>query len=323
MQFLSLVPPGCSVQQTLGGIAVQETFDEKCLVAGTQANGSGMVLALPTDELLRRLDLSDADAAKVRAGAAVVYGGEGPTAEVASGSYAADPTAQQPVEPDLQVERDETVPAVHLPLTKENSGRLLGANLAFAADSPTVAGLDTRPASWTVRTEDGSPVPDAALERMQQSLGDQGNVQREDGFQREDRLVVGILLGVFALLILVVTLTSTALTLAEQQTDQATLAALGATRGTRRVMAAAQAFMLAAVGCVLGVAVGIVPGIAISKPLTTSGYDPLTFQSVDTPGILVIPWAALLVVGVVVPLLAAALAAAGIRRAPQVTRRAT
>ncbi len=323
VEFLSLVPPGCSVQQTLGGIAVQETFDEKCLVAGTQANGSGMVLVLPTDELLRRLDLSDADAAKVRAGAAVVYGGEGPTAEVASGSYAADPTAQQPVEPDLQVERDETVPAVHLPLTKENSGRLLGANLAFAADSPTVAGLDTRPASWTVRTEDGSPVPDAALERMQQSLGDQGNVQREDGFQREDRLVVGILLGVFALLILVVTLTSTALTLAEQQTDQATLAALGATRGTRRVMAAAQAFMLAAVGCVLGVAVGIVPGIAISKPLTTSGYDPLTFQSVDTPGILVIPWAALLVVGVVVPLLAAALAAAGIRRAPQVTRRAT
>ena len=323
VQFLSLVPQGCSVQQTLGGVAVQETFDEKCLVAGTQSNGSGLVLALPADELLRRLDLSDADAAKVRAGAAVVNGGRGPTAEVASGSYAVDPTAQEPVDPELRIDRDETVPAVHLPLTKESSGRLLGANLAFAADSPAIAGFDTRPASWTVRTEDGSPVPDVALERMQQSLGDQGNVQREDGFQREDRLVVGILLGVFALLILVVTLTSTALTLAEQQTDQATLAALGATRGTRRVMAAAQAFMLAAVGCVLGVAVGIVPGIAISKPLTTSGYDPLTFQSVDTPGILVIPWAALLVVGVVVPLLAAALAAAGIRRAPQVTRRAT
>ncbi len=215
------------------------------------------------------------------------------------------------------------MPAVHLPLTKEDSGRLMGARLAFASDSPVIAGIDTRPTSWSVRTEDGGPVPDAALERIQQALGDEGNIQREDGFQRDDRLVVGILLGVFSLLILVVTLTSTALTLAEQQTDQATLAALGATRGTRRVMAAAQAFVLAAVGCVLGVAVGLVPGIAIAKPLTTNGYDPLTFTSTETPGVLVIPWVALLVVGVLVPVVAAALAAAGIRRAPQVTRRAT
>ncbi|WP_204132319.1 ABC transporter permease [Phycicoccus sonneratiae] len=323
VQFLSLVPDGCSVQQTLGGVAVEGQFVEECLVAGTQANGSGMVLALPADQLLRRLDLSDADAARVRAGAVVVLGGRGSTAEVASGSYRVDPTAEQPVAPDLKVERDETVPALALPRTKENSGRLLGATLAFAADSPAVAGLDTRAGSWTVRMEDGSPVPDAALERIQQALGDEGNIQREDGFQRDDRLVVGILLGVFSLLILVVTLTSTALTLAEQQTDQATLAALGATRGTRRVMAAAQAFVLAAVGCVLGVAVGLVPGIAISKPLTTNGYDPLTFRSVDTPGVLVIPWLALLTVGVLVPVVAAALAAAGIRRAPQVTRRAT
>ncbi|QIM22612.1 FtsX-like permease family protein [Phycicoccus sp. HDW14] len=323
VQFLSLVPAGCSVPQTLGGVAGEGRFEEKCLVAGTQANGSGLVLTLPADQLLRRLDLSDADAARVRAGAVVVMGGRGTTAEVASGSYLVDPTADQPVAPDLQVERDESVPAVALPRTRENSGRLLGATLAFAADSPTIAGLDTRAGSWTVRMEDGSPVPDAALERIQQSLGDEGNIQREDGFQRDDRLVVGILLGVFSLLILVVVLTSTALTLAEQQTDQATLAALGATRGTRRVMAAAQAFVLAAVGCVLGVAVGLVPGIAIAKPLTTNGYDPLTFQSVDTPGVLVIPWLALLTVGVLVPVVAAALAAAGIRRAPQVTRRAT
>lgn len=323
VQFLSLVPDGCSVAQTLGGVALDETFTEACLVAGTQANGSGTVLALPADQLLRRLDLPPEDAARVRAGAAVVVGGTGSTARIASGSYTVDPTAQEPVDPELAVDRDASVPAVHLPLTKEDSGRLMGARLAFASDSPVIAGIDTRPTSWSVRTEDGGPVPDAALERIQQALGDEGNIQREDGFQRDDRLVVGILLGVFSLLILVVTLTSTALTLAEQQTDQATLAALGATRGTRRVMAAAQAFVLAAVGCVLGVAVGLVPGIAIAKPLTTNGYDPLTFTSTETPGVLVIPWVALLVVGVLVPVVAAALAAAGIRRAPQVTRRAT
>ena len=76
-------------------------------------------------------------------------------------------------------------------------------------------------------------------------------------------------------------------------------------------------------GCLLGVAVGLVPGIAISRPLTSQGYDPLTGASTTQGSILVIPWLALLVVGVLVPLVAAAIAAAGIRRAPQVTRRAT
>ncbi|NHA69564.1 ABC transporter permease [Phycicoccus flavus] len=321
VEFLSLVPPGCTAEQTLADLA--GPGDERCLTAGTRSNGSGTVLVLPADRLLRRLDLSAADATRVRAGAAVVLGGTGTSAEIATGSFVTDPTATDGVDPDVRVDRDAAVPAVHLPLTKENSARLLGGNLAFAADSPAVAGLDTRTSGWTVRTEDGSPVPDEAVERMQLALGDDAWVDREDGFQREDRLVVGILLGVFALLILVVTLTSTALTLAEQQTDQATLAALGATRGTRRVMAGAQAFALAAVGCVLGVAVGLVPGIAISRPLTTDGWDPLTMQQSTSPGILVIPWVSLLVVGVVVPLVAAGLAAAGIRRAPQVTRRAT
>ena len=105
----------------------------------------------------------------------------------------------------------------------------------------------------------------------------------------------------FALLILVITLTSTALTLAEQQTDQATLAALGATRGTRRVMAAAQAFLLAAVGCVLGVAVGLVPGIAISRPLTSQGWTRSPGPRRRRATILVIPWLSLLVVGVAGP----------------------
>jgi putative ABC transport system permease protein len=249
--------------------------------------------------------------------------GTGDTVRVASGSYLVDPTAQDPSDTTLDVVSDTVVPAVRVPVTRENSGRMLGATLAFAAGSPTTAGWDTEVSSWTIRDPGGAAVPDRVVERLQQTFGDEVTVQREDGFQREDRVVVAILLGVFALLILVVTLTSTALTLAEQQTDQATLAALGATRGTRRVMAAAQAFLLAIVGCVLGVAVGLVPGVAIARPLTSVGWDPLTLESVDGQSILVIPWGPLLAVGLLVPVLAAGLAAAGIRRAPQVTRRST
>ncbi|MGG5257832.1 FtsX-like permease family protein [Phycicoccus avicenniae] len=324
--FLSLVPEGCTPEQTLGWGMFQESPQERCTVAGTESTGTGEVPVLPADEIVRRLGLDPAAAAKVRAGAAVVRGLPVDTVRVVRGTYATDPTATdstQAPDPDVRLVQDVEVPVVRVPPTGEGFAGVLGATVVFAADTTTSQGWPTINRTFTVRDPSGAAVSDTAVEQLQQRLGDEVGVQREDGFQREDRVVVAILLAVFGVLILVVTLTSTALTLAEQQTDQATLAALGATRGTRRVMAAGQAFVLTAVGCVLGVAVGLVPGIAIARPLTSQGYDPLTGGSVEGTGLLVVPWLSLLVVGLLVPVVAAGLAAAGIRRAPQVTRRAT
>ncbi len=199
---------------------------------------------------------------------------------------------------------------------------MLNASLVLAAETATTKGWLTRPASLTLRDPSGGPITEAVGEKLQQAVGDELQVTVERGFARDDFVVVAVLIGIFALLILVITLTSTALTLAEQQSDQATLAALGATRGTRRLMAAAAAFLLAAVGCVLGVAVGLVPGIAIARPLTSNTYTS-TGLPADASTILVIPWLSLLVVGLLVPLVAGAIAWAGIRKAPQVTRRTT
>ena len=327
--FVNVLVPGCTPEQSLGYYVMQADGEdaaravERCGKLGTNGMGDSTVLVLPADELVRRLDLDDAQATAVRSGAAVARGLSGPTVTMVRGSFAQDPTAQEPVDTDVKVDQQVTVPLLVVPNTKDGAGAMLGASLAFAADTATTRDWPTAARSLTIRTEDGGAITDEQAEKLQQRAGDDAYVQVERGFQRDDRLVVGILLGVFALLILVVTLTSTALTLAEQQTDQATLAALGATRGTRRLMAAGQAFLLAAVGCVLGVAVGLVPGIAISKPLTSDSWDPLTGQQIATDGVLVIPWLYLLVLGILVPLLAAGLAAAGIRRAPQVTRRAT
>ncbi|QKE83432.1 ABC transporter permease [Arthrobacter sp. NEB 688] len=324
-RFVSVVPAGCEVADTLGWLS-SSAKGLQCSVAGSLANGSGVVLALPADELVRRTGLSGAAAERVRQGAVVLLGdrdGTGDTVRVVQGTYRVDPQAEVIEAPRVRVTSDAQVPAVRLPLTRDSAGRVLGASMVVAAGTPLTQGWDTTTPSWTVREADGRAVPDATVDALSERLGDEVGVQREDGFQREDRVVVAVLLGVFALLILVVVLTSTALTLAEQQTDQATLAALGATRGTRRVMAAAEAFVLAAVGCVLGVAVGLVPGIAIARPLTASGWDPLTQASRDGQSVLVIPWADLATVGLLVPVVAALLAAAGIRRAPQVTRRST
>ena len=143
----------------------------------------------------------------------------------------------------------------------------------------------------------------------------------ERGFQNDSWLILLILFSVAGLLVLIASLISTALSLAESQSDMATLAAVGATRHTRRGIAAGQALVVAAFWCLLGVAVGMVPGIAITWPLTTRGFDPVTSQQITQAPIIVIPWVHLGVVSVAVPLLAGALAWVAVRRHPQMTRR--
>ena len=331
--FVNVIPRGCTAERTVQDLQWQPGSDAEaaqgppCMVAGTNATGTGQVMVLPAAEVVRRLGLDSTQAAAVREGAAVVRGLP-PTAvtdgtvTLARGTYVIDPQATEATDPGVKVEQRVDVPVITLPPVADTDARMLGSSLVLASDTPVTTGWPLRAHSTTLRDASGAAVTDDVAERLQEVLGDEVGITVEKGFARDDAIIVAVLLGVFALLILVITLTSTALTLAEQQTDQATLAALGATRGTRRLMAAAAAFLLAAVGCVLGVAVGLVPGIAIARPLTSNGWSPSGIP-IEGPTILVIPWLSLLVVGVLVPLVAGAIAWAGIRKAPQVTRRTT
>jgi putative ABC transport system permease protein len=152
-------------------------------------------------------------------------------------------------------------------------------------------------------------------------LGGENTMQVERGFQNDAWLILLILFSVAGSLVLIASLISTALSLAESQNDMATLAAVGATRHTRRGVAASQALVVAACGCLLGLLVGLVPGIAITWPLTTQGWDPATGQQFAQSPIIVIPWLHLAAVCVGVPLLAAGLAWMAVRRQPRMTRR--
>jgi len=152
-------------------------------------------------------------------------------------------------------------------------------------------------------------------------LGDGYFTYVERGFQNPFWRILLIAFSVTGLLVLLASLISTALSLAESQNDMATLAAVGATRHTRRGIAASQALVVASCGCLLGVAVGMIPGIAITWPLTTQGWDSGTGQPVTQSPIIVIPWLPLAALCVAVPLLAAALAWLAVRRHPQLTRR--
>lgn len=139
----------------------------------------------------------------------------------------------------------------------------------------------------------------------------------ERGYQSGISWITMILFGIAVALVLVGSLISTALTQVEARAASTTLAAMGATRGLRRRAAAAQAIMIALLGAVLGVVLGVAPGLGLAASLTTD-----VSSSVSTP-VFVVPYAELGLVIIGVPLLAAGLAAAMVRREPILTRRPT
>jgi len=176
-------------------------------------------------------------------------------------------------------------------------------------------GWPVRVQQLTLTSPTGTITPE--VERaVADRLGDGYRTYVERGYQDPSWLILLIAFSVTGLLVLIASLISTALSLAESQNDMATLAAVGATRHTRRGIAASQALVVAAAGSLLGVAVGLVPGIASTWPLTVRYTSPQ-----HTGPTIEIPWLPLLGIVVVVPLLAGALAWLAVRRHPQMTRR--
>ncbi len=305
--FVNVVPPRLHPRAHRAGQAVAAHLGRRgrpgppCMVAGTQASGNGQVMVLPAAEVVRRLGLDRDQAVAVREGAAVVRGLP-PTAvtagrvTLARGTYVIDPRATEATDPGVKVTQQVEVPVIALPAAADTDARMLGSTLVLAADTPVTRGWPVRAQSITVRDPSGGAVSNVVAERLQEVFGDEVDVTVERGFTRDDAIIVAVLLGVFALLILVITLTSTALTLAEQQTDQATLAALGATRGTRRLMAASAASSSRRSAACSASRSGSCPA-SRSRGRSRAPAGPPRRRPRREDTILVIPWLSLLVVG--------------------------
>lgn len=333
---VNVVPPGCTPERTVTDpdwTPSGEYSRPPCQVMGTEGMGTVSAMAFTTtNEITRRLvALGREDEASVIEGAGVVVGhAPGTPSLVADGKVTVmsavrtiDPRDQEsanPIEPPLRDVRTVTLPAIEIELDREALGAMLGQAMLVPEEVAKAHGWPTIVDQLTVHDPAG-PISQELIERLAATTGDEVWIETERGFQSPLKWIIAILIGIFVLLLLVITLTSTALTLAEQENDQATLAALGSGRGTRRVMAAAQAFTLCLIGAVLGVAVGVVPGIALAYPLTAQSWNPVTGQ-VDGDPILVFPWLILLGFAIAVPAISAGLAAAGIRKAPDATHRA-
>ncbi|MFC7490843.1 MULTISPECIES: FtsX-like permease family protein [unclassified Knoellia] len=332
---VNVVPPGCTPRQTVHdpSPSLDESGRPPCQAIGTHGMGnSGSQMNFTTaDELARRLTAVGhaADIDAVRKGAVVVTRPPGAKRLVENGAITVmtatqrnDPMDTEVTDPSANLRdiRTTTVPAVEVDITRDTAGALFNSSLLATTDAAQAHGWSTRTSQLTLHDPTG-PISEDLTERLGFEAADDVYLTTERGFVSELGPIIAVLLGVFMLLLLVITLTSTALTLAEQENDQATLAALGSGRGTRRLMAAAQAFTLCIIGVVLGVAVGIVPGIALAYPLTAQSYDPLTGNSIMGDPVLVFPWLILLGFAIAVPVISAGLAAAGIRKAPDATHR--
>lgn len=346
--------PGCTLEETAPdhfGAGWGE--DTRCLTVATDNPLPGSTLAAASlEELDRFLGLTASQRAALEAGALAVVDPDA-VRELAEPSFqwpvvstidrhrpvdvdvrddrvtlAAFVDRRGPDDMPMQLSRAE-VTFVDLPvtlLTHEQWMRLVvgwngGPGGLMTTETATRLGADLQTQAILVRAPGGiSPALEASLSDVLRSTSADTFLEVERGFQRDDALALAILFGVIGLVILVATLIATALSQAENAPLLGTLAAVGATRATRRALAGAQALYLGLLGSVLGLGIGLVPGVAIARLLTTTYREDGTAV---LPTSIDIPWMQVVLPLLAVPLVAGALAWVSIRRAPTVTRRAT
>ena len=148
---------------------------------------------------------------------------------------------------------------------------------------------------------------DAEFAAVARILGGDDVLQLEEGYQSPARLfLIGILAAATVVTLLGVAI-SVSLSAAEGRADLATLAAIGAQPRRRRSLAAAQAWVLGQLGCVLGVGVGALYGYTAHAAFGSPHF--------------MVPWAELGGIVIVVPLFAGLLAWLMTRsRLPMVSR---
>ena len=321
--MVAVVPPGCTLRQATGGAAQDESEVkevERCMKVGSLAYNQGQILVLPASELGPRLGLTPAQQRVMdEGGLATAHPGLGTdgAAEVASGQARIDQNTGGLS--DFSGLQSRRMPVVELTARPSPTAGWFGAGAAVTAETAQRLGWPTVDQGWLLRDPEGT-ISAETQERLDETIADEGWLYVERGFQREDLVVMRIMFGLAAALLLAVTLISTALSLAEQQADMGTFAAVGATRRTRRALAGSQAVVVGLIGAVLGV-VGAVPGHRHQLSAHGDLVEPDHRRGGAVRPDLVIPWLPLLTVVLGVPLLAGLLSAAAIRRAPAVARR--
>ncbi|WP_323096257.1 FtsX-like permease family protein [Intrasporangium sp. YIM S08009] len=215
------------------------------------------------------------------------------------------------------------LPVVHLTREQWRRTTLLYSTGAVILTPATAERMGLAPVSSTllVRADGGiSPDVESRVNDAIRAVQNDAHLVVERGYQRDDTVALLVVFGVIGLIILAATLIATALSQAENAPLLGTLAAVGATRRTRRALAGSQALYLGLLGAVLGLLVGLAPGLGLARVVLTRITED---ARPILPGSLDVPWLQVLLPVVLVPVVAGALAWVSIRRAPTVVRRTT
>ncbi|MGW1172413.1 FtsX-like permease family protein [Kitasatospora sp. NPDC002543] len=185
---------------------------------------------------------------------------------------------------------------------------------AQAVLSPETAdrlGFTTAPAG-AVWLPEGMP-SDGAQQKADgalSKLSDHDVLKIERGYQSPAGLIqlgLNVFAGIVALGAAGI---ATGLAAADSQRDLTTLAAVGAEPRIRRSLSGFQCGVIAAMGTLLGVVCGVVPGVALRKvEAAASSYPGMSAEELADKASLVFPWPTIAVTVLLLPVLAAALAA--------------
>lgn len=324
--FASVIPPGCTLAQSLPDWSNNsDPFTNPCVKAGTSGGPerSGFIV-IPADEVIRRLQLTGAAAEAVRNGAVgVADAAWAPGGKVTLGYGTRAYEANGPSGPaKVLTSQESKVDAYVIPAEAYARAAVDSySGVVIPVETAKKLQLPTQINTYFLYDPRG-PISTDAQKNVQEHLTSEGQMQIERGYQNEFKWIMLIVFGIAAFLLVTVTLISTALALAEQQSDMGTLAAVGATKGTRRRFAAAQAVTVALAGGLLGTLIGLVAGVALAYPQTSNGWDSVTGEPMTLSPTIGIPILPMLATLVGVPLIAGFIAAIAIRKAPTVTRRA-
>ncbi|MDP9865496.1 MULTISPECIES: FtsX-like permease family protein [Streptosporangium] len=222
---------------------------------------------------------------------------------------------------------DLSVPAV---VATAADPRHAVAVLPLAAVQAT--GLETRPRILYIDPASYRPTrqQELDLEWELNGVAPGTDVHVQTGFEQEIIPQLWLLLGAALVLVLGGTFVATGLAAADMRPDLATMAAVGAPPGTRRLVVAGQAGFIAGLGVLIGTVAGSVTGIAGAWSLTAEwGYSTVvttdlgrqTLTLPSTPPTIEIPWLFLAAIVVGLPVLAALVAGLSARTGVTLARR--
>jgi putative ABC transport system permease protein len=223
------------------------------------------------------------------------YGPKAAAAMRAGKIVVPDPTAVKNGMAALATTADSSdVPTKPFPGELVTSPPAVGALPASALVSPQTAAELGKPTIESVQYELKRKPTGEELDAVATLLGRDDELTVEQGYQSPARLWLLGLLAAASVVTLLGVAISVSLSAAEGRADLATLAAVGAPPRRRRNLAAAQAWVLGQLGCVLGVGVGALYGYTAHAAFGSSSF--------------VIPWQEIGGIVIVVPLFAGLLA---------------